>query len=83
MATTPQSTTKLKNNINLKYLPVTKLIEILSTLPDDVNIWPNRVGNLTVFKPQDEQEPKYLGFIDFIGEGEFIADGQSSRTIIE
>ena len=61
----------MKNNINLKYLPVTKLIEILSTLPKDVIIWPNNVGNLSVLK-QDGQEFELLGFIDFLFNGEFI-----------
>lgn len=49
-----------------KYLEVRRLIELLSTLDPGYRVHPNRVGNLAITDADDN----YVGFVDFIVEGE-------------
>jgi hypothetical protein len=48
-----------------KYLPVARLIELLSQLEGSIKIAPNEVGNLLII-----QDYTAVGFIDFAGSGE-------------
>jgi hypothetical protein len=45
-----------------RWTTVKRMKEILSALPDDAELLPNRVGNLNVYTPPPES--KWLGFID-------------------
>jgi len=57
---------KMKNENDLKWLPVSRLIELLKMLPNDSRILLNDVGNLAIMNDNDE----YIGFIDFLSYGE-------------
>ena len=56
----------MRNEYGTKYLPAGKLIELLQTLEPDTRLAPNNVANLAIYTKKDE----YIGFIDFIAEGE-------------
>ena len=53
---------------NTKWLTVAQLRKVLSELPDNALVQPNAVGNLMV----NADDGRYLGFIDFLFDGEFI-----------
>lgn len=55
----------MTNESDEKYLPVARLIELLSTLDPNYRVSPNRVGNLLIMNDDNE----YLGFVDFLLEG--------------
>lgn len=59
----------LGHDVEFKFLPTTKLIELLSTLSPDTFIWPNKVGNLTIFT-REGQGICVLGFVDLLHDGE-------------
>lgn len=59
----------IDDDISFKFLPTPKLIELLSTLPPDTFIWPNRVGNLTIFTREGD-DFTMVGMIDFLFEGD-------------
>jgi hypothetical protein len=55
-----------------KYIPVTKLRELLAKLPDDVMVGPNAIGNLAITNPRLE----IMGYLDFLVDGEVVMDGE-------
>lgn len=57
----------------LKFLPATRLIELLNTLPEGTLVAANLVGNLSLLDAE-----KHLGFIDFIAHGEIELYDQES-----
>ena len=57
-------------DLDWKYLTVARLRELLANLPDDAWIGPNAVLNLVLFDKAGADVPKYLGYIDFSGDGE-------------
>ena len=59
----------IDHNVEFKFLPVSTLKSLLSEIPDDFIIWPNAVGNLSVFRRNDD-DFDYVGIIDFLGDGD-------------
>lgn len=57
------------NDISFKFLDTKKLADILDKLPAGSVARVNAVGNLAIYK-RDGDELSFIGFIDFIGEGE-------------
>jgi len=49
-----------------KYLEAGRLVELLTALDSSYRVSPNRVGNLAITDADDN----YIGFIDFLLEGE-------------
>lgn len=66
----------MRTEYNMKYLKVSKIIELLKELPIDSVITPNAVGNLTIYKENELEynELEYVGFIDFLLEGDIEYD---------
>ena len=64
--------------VEFKFLPKSRLIELLEQLPDNTVLHANAVGNLTFHKMADGEIKDYdentrlnmLGYIDFLQEGE-------------
>lgn len=50
-----------------KFVTVAQLREVLSKIPDDFKVGPNRVGNMAVLDAGNN----YVGFVDFIHDGEY------------
>ena len=48
-----------------KYLPASRLVELLQTLDGSTKIAPNEVGNLLII-----QDHTAIGFVNFVGPGE-------------
>lgn len=53
-----------------KFLPVARLIELLSELPPEVRVYPNRVGNLMLMTPEPQEI--YLGYVDLTEAGQVV-----------
>jgi hypothetical protein len=50
-----------------KYLTAERLIGLLTSIPGDSQVIPNRVGNLLVLTADGRED---VGFVDFSGSGE-------------
>jgi len=53
----------------VKPIKVSALKAILEELPQDLEVFPNPMHNLTVCSRTKDGQPFYRGFIDFLGEG--------------
>lgn len=60
----------IDGDIGFKFLSKKTLVKLLNELDDDVVLWPNNVGNLSIFKIKDEKFVVNVGQIDFLLEGE-------------
>lgn len=69
----------IDHDIEFKFLPTLKLIELLSTLQPDTFIWPNRVGNLTIFTREGDAFTM-VGMIDFLFEGDLELFNEPSSS---
>lgn len=58
----------LNNNFNYKFLTPEQLSKVITQVPTDSHILVNSVGNLCVC----DQNQEYIGYIDFLNDGEFI-----------
>lgn len=59
----------------IKFLPVTKLRELLEAIPQDALVCVNRVGNLAVYKRGTNDRMNMVGWIDFLLDGEYESNG--------
>lgn len=61
----------INHDVCFKFLPVSTIKQLLSEIPDDYVIWPNAVGNLSVFRRIGDNFD-YCGIIDFLGNAGLI-----------
>lgn len=62
---------RIGNDEYTKYLPKKNLLRLIEDTPDDVFFAVNQVGNLMVVTKNKDGETVYLGYIDFLIEGEY------------
>lgn len=63
-----------KEKIRPKWLTVAQLRRVLAEMPDDYELICNaNTMNLAVYRPVDKDHAEYVGFIDFMLEGEFCS----------
>ena len=62
----------INDDVNQKYLTKERIIELLKDIPDGAILSPNAIGNTAVFN--NAEKCKFIGYIDFLLEGEFAHD---------
>ena len=62
------------NDVRPKWLTVAQLRRVLMSMPDDLQLIPNSVGNIAVCREDVtiQRLGEYVGYIDFLGEGEYV-----------
>ena len=62
---------KIGTKNDIKFLPKKNLIKLLEGLPDNALLATTNVGNLMVVVKDEDGEPEYRGYIDFLLDGEY------------
>jgi len=65
---------KISGNKYKKFLPKDNLLKVINQIPEGSFVTVNAVGNLAIVNRDKNNELQFIGFIDFLGEGEFNAE---------
>lgn len=67
----------------LKAITVAQLQAVMGKLPSGAWLWPNSVGNLTVFDDHPARGGRMVGWIDFLFDGEYeeVSDDAAQKGV--